>query len=150
MDLIGTEPVLAELEMLTPAQFLAIEECHRVNVRRLRQRVIDRSWPVPLFTVITGIAGVLAYLIQNAGRVREVVGIEWGDLLSPVLEIRALIWPFLTLHWPLIIGLVGAGVIGLIIGHITSPPILPRLEAFGDILTIAKAYRKGAGETTKP
>jgi hypothetical protein len=31
------EDVLAELDTLTTAQLSAIEECHRMNVRRLRQ-----------------------------------------------------------------------------------------------------------------
>jgi hypothetical protein len=35
IDLTGAEDVLAELETLTTAQLSAIEECHRMNVRRL-------------------------------------------------------------------------------------------------------------------
>jgi hypothetical protein len=68
MDLIGAEAVLAELEMLTPAQFSAVQECHRVNVRRLRQRfIIDLSRWVTLFTVIAGVSAALVEGAKKSG-----------------------------------------------------------------------------------
>lgn len=45
----------------------------------------------------------------------------------------------------------GASVTCFVVAHYaTFSPILRRLQAFEDILTIAKAYRKEPGETTKP
>jgi 4-amino-4-deoxy-L-arabinose transferase-like glycosyltransferase len=41
-DLAGADAVLTELEKLTPAQLSASEECHRVNMKRLRQRSVLR------------------------------------------------------------------------------------------------------------
>lgn len=143
-QLTGAEDVLAELETLTTAQFSAIEECHRINVRRLRLGLIYellRQSRLPLF--VSGLI-TLVLAAEKAG----------------VLKLSDL--------WPLIGGItmMGAdipsmffrGVIGglsiflfLLICEITySVPRRQRLQAFEDILTIAKTYRKVQGEMTKP
>jgi hypothetical protein len=40
--------------------------------------------------------------------------------------------------------------IGLLTNLLAFSPILTRVQVFEDLLTIAKAYRKGASEATKP
>jgi hypothetical protein len=67
-DLTGDEGVLAELETLTPAQLSAIEACHRMNVRRLRQRsILGWNWRSKL----TALVGAIVALVSAA----EYVGI---------------------------------------------------------------------------
>jgi hypothetical protein len=39
---------------------------------------------------------------------------------------------------------------GLVVNFLIFLPILNRVQAFEDILTIAKTYRKGPSEATKP
>jgi hypothetical protein len=64
VDLIGAEAVLEELETLTTAQLSAIEECHRINVRRLRQRSIFGWGGQQASFVIGGLSG----LVLTAGK----------------------------------------------------------------------------------
>ena len=52
---IGAEVLRAELETLTIAQLSAIEECHRINVRRLRHCSIVRLVPA----LISGLSGLV-------------------------------------------------------------------------------------------
>ena len=58
-DLAGADVVLAELETLTAAQLSAIEECHRVNVKRLRQRSLLRwNWRSGVAVLVAAIGSL--------------------------------------------------------------------------------------------
>jgi hypothetical protein len=73
-DLAIADVVLAELDALAAAQLSAIEECHRVNVRRLRQRSIFRwSWP-------TGMAVLVSALASLEAAAEEMGGVKPSDL----------------------------------------------------------------------
>jgi hypothetical protein len=143
-DLIGAEVVLAKLGELTTGQLAAIEACHRINQRRVHQRFI-----LPVFAkkaipavVISSIGGLIP-VVEKAG---QVVGIKWPEVWSSIVASRV--------SWldGLIIMTLPATIVlmAVILNAITSRPILRRLQAFADILTIAIAYRKGLGETAKP
>ena len=61
LHLTGAEYVLAELEALTPAQLSAIEACHQMNVRRLRQRsILGWAWRSKLATLTAVAAGLIS------------------------------------------------------------------------------------------
>jgi hypothetical protein len=144
-DLVGAEAVLAEMETLTPAQLSAIEACHQLNVRRLRQRSI-LSW---------GLGGKLAGLV--AGIVALVSAAEYVG----VLKLKDVdLWPLISgvsmIGWdiPSIIARAVLGGLAMVLLFFVENgsrflPILQRLHAFGDILAIAQAYRKGSAETPK-
>jgi hypothetical protein len=145
-DLTGAECVLAELEALTPAQLSAIEACHHVNVRRLHRRsIFGWGWRSKLAMLIAVAAGLVS--------AAEYVGVlKWKDIDlwsfisgitlmgtdTPSIIARSVIIGFLVM----LVWCLRNGVYFL--------PRLQRLWAFEDILTIAKAYRKGDSETTKP
>jgi hypothetical protein len=149
-DLAGASTVLAELETLTAAQRSAIEECHRVNVRRLRQRTI-LGWPWGKIAIICAAGGTV---ITSAVAVAEkVVGAKPSDLW-PFIEGTIFAWATLQPN-PIAVLYVVLYVLAtvlpfLIINIWTFLPALRRVQAFEDILTIAKAYRKGDSETTNP
>jgi hypothetical protein len=147
MDLAGAHVVLAELETLTAAHLSAIEECHRVNVRRLRQRTI-LGWP---WGKITAVCAVCAAVITSVVAAAEkVAGVKPSDL-----------WPHIR-----DIPLTGAGLqssmtqgvtftlvmvlVFFVMNIMTYLPILRRVQAFEDILAIAKAYCKGDSGASKP
>ena len=147
MDLAGAHVVLAELETLTAAQLSAIEECHRVNVRRLRQRTII-GWPWGKIAVVCATCGAMISFGVNA--VEQVTGVKpsdlwplvsgltftWADLRSGTIQF--VIYSFILL------------VLFFTVNPMTFFPILQRVQAFEDILTIAKAYCKGESGTNKP
>jgi hypothetical protein len=140
--LAGAAAVLAELETLTPAELSAIEECHRVNVRRLRRRsVFSWSWKTigVVFTTLSGIAvtamNVWGVKTDDLWPLIKGVNLTGADLQSAIIKTAILF-------------LVGATV-GLLTNLLGFFPILNRVQAFEDILTIAKAYRKLPGEATK-
>jgi hypothetical protein len=145
VDLIGTEGLLAELETLTPAQFAAMEACHRINVRRLRQRsIVGWNWR----SLLAGLVGAIVGLVSAA----EYVGIlKLKDIDLWSLTGGVTMWGMDTLS--VIARMVIAGFIfvllQLIVNGMRFFPFLQRLRAFEDILTIAKAYRKGQAETPK-
>ena len=145
-DLAGASTVLAELETLTAAQRSAIEECHRANVRCVRRRTI-LGWPWGKIAVACAACGTV--ITSAVAAAEKVAGVKPSDL-----------WPFIrdailtgaTLRSNLIIVLYGLVMVLMffIINIWTFLPALRRVQAFEDILTIAKAYRKGDSETTKP
>jgi hypothetical protein len=146
-DLAGAQDVLAELETLTPAQLSAIEECHRVNVRRLWQRSVLRwSLPGKIIVLVTAIGAVA----EKIGAVAEKIGgVKPSDLLPLIRgvnltgdDLQSTIVQTIILFAVLVVIVVG-------INLITFLPILHRVKAFEDILNIAKAYRNGLGEKTK-
>jgi hypothetical protein len=142
-ELAGADAVLAELETLTAAQLSAIEECHRVNVRRLRQRSIFRwTWQG-----VIALGGALVGLEAAAEKVGGVKPSDFWPLIRAInfAEPNFQLFIILDVIFPLALL-----PIVFITSFITFLPILRRVQAFDDILTIAKAYRKGLGETTKP
>jgi hypothetical protein len=146
-DLAGADVVLGELEMLTAAQLSAIEECHRANVRRLRQRSIFRwSWQgvIPILGLLGGALVSLGHIAEKIGGVQPS---DFWPLIRGINLTGANLQSFIILEGIVFLGLVA---VALITNFITFLPILRRAQAFEDILTIAKAYRKGLGETTKP
>jgi hypothetical protein len=144
VDLAGAEAVLAALEMLTVAQLAAIEECHRMNVRRLRQRLVsDWRWRSLITTIIGGFSLLLA-------AVKEVAGAKYSDLLPLFYGITLTGMDILSITTRWVTFMLVLGVIIVITDRIVSIPRLLRLQAFEDILNIAKDYRKGLGETSKP
>jgi hypothetical protein len=145
-DLAGASTVLAELETLTTAQLSAIEECHRVNVRRLRRRTI-LGWPWGTIAVVC--AACAAAITSVVSAAEKVAGVKPSDLW-PLIRDATLTG--VTLQSNLIIVLYGLVMLlmFLLINIWTFLPALRRAQAFEDILTIAKAYRKGPSETTKP
>lgn len=96
MDLAGADVVLAEFETLSAAQLSAIEECHRVNVRRLRKRTI-MEWPWGKIAIVAAACGTMISYGVNA--VEKVAGVKpsdlwafisrvtftWADLQSPTI-----------------------------------------------------------------
>jgi hypothetical protein len=140
-DLAGAESLLAELEKLTLAQLSAIEECHRVNVRRVRQRSVLR-WDGWGRIAVLG-AGLIATIKYGVVAVEQVVEKKPSDL-----------WPFIRdINLPqaeVAIFILAIPLIFVTINVATFWPIFHRVRAFEDILTIAKAYRKGASEAPKP
>jgi hypothetical protein len=150
-DLAGADGVLAELETLTPAQLSAIEECHRVNTRRLRQRsILRRDWWGKIAVVCTAAVPAISYL---AIVVEKVAGKKPDDLW-PVIS--GITFTMADLQLRIILGVISILVIlvlflmSIAISIMTFLPALRRVQAFEDILTIAKAYRKGASEAIKP
>jgi hypothetical protein len=142
-DLAGADVVLAELETLTAAQLSAIEECHRVNVKRLRQRSLLRwNWR-------SGVAVLVAAIGSLAVAAEKVAGVKPSDLW-PLMSGMTLTG--ITLQSNIVILLYGLVLLMMVvtINIMTFRPVLRRVQAFEDILTIAKAYGKGDRETTKP
>jgi hypothetical protein len=143
-DLAGADVVLAELETLTAAQLSAIEECHRVNVRRLRQRSIFRwSWP-------GGIAILGSALVSLGAAAEKVGGVKPSDFWPLIKGINLMGTDPQSFIILMAMSCLGIVALFFITNFIFFLPILRRVHAFEDILTIAKAYRKGLGETTKP
>jgi hypothetical protein len=141
MDFISAENILVELETLTIAELSAIEECHRINVRHLRQRSIF-GWKSQLAVLITAVTGVV--LAAERVGVLKLKDIDVWHLMSgitmmgtdmPSSIFRAVIFVFVFV----LMRFISDGTRYL--------PILQRLRAFEDILTIAKAYRKEHAET---
>ncbi len=138
LDLTGAKDVLAELETLTIAQLSAIEECHRTNVRRLRQRLIFERIRGNWVTLI-GVISSLVLAAEHVG-VLKLKDIDLWHLMSGIIvmgaDIRAAIFQGIICALAIML-------IAFVSDGIRSLPILQRLRAFEDILTIAKAYRKG-------
>jgi hypothetical protein len=145
-DLAGASTVLAKLERLTAAQYSAIEECHRANVRRLRRRTI-LGWPWGKIAVVCAACGTL--ITSAVAAAEKVAGVKPSDLW-PFIRDAILAWD--TLRPNLIIVLYGLVMVLMffIINIWTFLPALRRVQAFEDILTIAKAYCQGDSGTTKP
>jgi hypothetical protein len=142
-DLAGADVVLAELETLTPAQLSAIEECHRVNVKRLGQRsFLSWNWR-------SGVAVSVAAIGSLAIAAEKVAGVKPSDLWALMSGITL---TGITLQSNILILLYGSVMLmlGVILNIMTFRPALRRVQAFEDILTIAKAYRKGSSEAIKP
>jgi hypothetical protein len=152
-DLAGAATVLAELEMLTTAQLSAVEECHRVNARRVRERtILGWSWKK--------VAAALT-LCSSA------VALGW-NMVEKIWEVkpsnlRGLVNSETFINWDILTGtdLLSATIRGVIfcgamfaffiaVQFVTFSPILRRLQAFEDILTIANAYYKGDSGMGKP
>jgi hypothetical protein len=137
--LAGADAVLAALDVLTTAQLSAIEECHRINTRLVKQQrfnvspIIDGIQKNKLLIAIA--AAVLGFFgVQKMGDVQPLIsGINftWADIAIVSLGLATLTIVYLF-------------------NILTFIPILRRLQAFEDLLTIAKAYRKGSAETTTP
>lgn len=144
-DLAGAATVLAELETLTAAQLSAIEECHQVNVRRLGRRTI-LGWPWGKIAV--GCAACGTVITSGVAAAEQVAGVKPSDLWP---LIKGAILTGATLQSNLIIVLYGLVMVLMffIINIWTFRPALRRMQAFEDILTIAKAYRKGESEQIK-
>jgi len=143
-DLAGAATVLAELETLTAAQLSAIEECHRVNVRRLRQRTILTWGKITVVCAASGTA--IGYIV---GAVEKVAGVKPDDLWPLISDINL---TGANLQSNITRGVIYALVMVLfffVINIMTFLPILRRVQAFEDILTIAKAYCKAESGTTK-
>jgi hypothetical protein len=146
-DLAGAEAVLAELETLTPAQLSAIEECHRVNMKRLRERSIFRwSWQGKIAALIRTLENSRQAGSGGGGNGRSksqqiVAPPRGGNLMGADLQsgiIRTVLFLLVLV------------LMFFAINVVTFLPIFARVRAFEDILTIAKAYRKGPGGTSKP
>jgi hypothetical protein len=143
LDLTGAEAVLAELETLTPAQLSAIEACHHMNVRRLRQRsILGWGWRSKL----AGLIGVIGSLVLAAEHV-GVLKFKDIDLWLFISGITLMGLDMSSILARSIITGVVCVVMLFIANGIYFLPILRRLQAFEDILTITKAYRKGQAET---
>jgi hypothetical protein len=137
-DLAGASTVLAELDKLTAAQLTAIEECHRVNIRRLRQRSFLR-WELWSKIIAVG-ATLVAAVGYGVTALDKVAGIKPGDLWAYIGTIDLTgVASSLTLWGVFLLVMV---VVFVITNLITFLPILRRVRAFEDVLTIAKAYRK--------
>jgi hypothetical protein len=144
-DLIGAEAVLAELEALTPAQLSAIEVCHRLNMRRLRQRsILGRNWR----SLLTGLIGMIAGLVYAT----EYVGIlkfkdiDFWSLVSGI-TMSGMDTPSIIAR--MVIAGVVFGLMPFMLNIIRFLPFLQRLQAFEDVLTITNTYRKGQAEIPK-
>jgi hypothetical protein len=145
LDLTGAEDVLAELETLTPAQLSAIEACHHTNVRRLRQRsILGWRWQSKLAGLI-GVIGSLVLAAEHVG-ILKFKDIDLWPLISGItvmgLDMPSIIGRSVITFFVIVLML-------FIVNGIRFLPILQRLQAFEDILTITKAYRKGQAETSK-
>jgi hypothetical protein len=146
LDLTGAEDVLAEVDALTPVELAAIETCHRLNVRRLRQRsVMGWGWSSKLARLVAATA-VLVSAAEYVGLLK-LKNIDAWSLLSGIT-----LWGTDT---PSVLAKsVSAGVIVMLLLFIMNGfhflPIFQRLQAFEDILSIAKAYRTGVAGTPKP
>jgi hypothetical protein len=143
-DLAGAAAVLAELDTLTPAQFAAIEECHRVNMKRLRERSIFR------WSLQGKIAALIATLVSLAGVVEQVGGVKASHVLPLLKGVSLMGTDLQSSIIRTALGLLVAVLMFFVINFLTFLPILARVRAFEDILTIAKAYRKGLGEGVNP
>jgi hypothetical protein len=142
-DLAGADVVLAELEKLTTAQLSAIEQCHLVNTRRVSRRRFTigpiSEWSEKGKLLATAATAVLGSL--GVGKVSDLWPLIRGITFTEGILQSSIIIIFSIVVFPLM---------GLLISSMTFTPILRRLQAFEDILTIAKAYRKGINETLKP
>jgi len=142
-DLIGAKAVLAELKTLTIAQLSAIDECHRINMRRQRQRsIFGWKWQ-------SGVAVLVSALVSLVGAAEKVGGVKSSDLLPLIKGVNL---TGVDLQSSIIRGVIFFLVTVLIffvMNFIIALPIQRRVRAFDDILTIAKAYRKGPSETAK-
>jgi hypothetical protein len=141
MDFIGAENILLELETLTIAQLSAIEECHCINVRRLRQRSIF-GWKNQLAVLITAVTGVV--LAAEKVGVLKLKDIDLWPLMSGITMMGT---DMLSSIFRAVLAVFVLVLMRFITDGIRYLPILQRLRAFEDILTIAKAYRKERAET---
>jgi hypothetical protein len=140
-NLAGADLVLAELEGLTTAQFAAIEECHRANAKGLRRRsILGRGKMAVLISVAVTAIGYVVSAVE------KVAGIKPGDLWPHIknIDLTAAALPSNITFWGVFFLVMIA--MGVIINLITFAPKIRRAEAFEDVLTIAKAYRKGESE----
>jgi hypothetical protein len=143
-DLASADAVLVELEALTPAQLSAIEECHRVNTRRVRRRSLTIG-PIIEWSEKSKLLAVVVVAVLGS------LGVGKVDDLWPLMRGITFTWAIPQSNI-IIYGVVMflMFLIFLLMNLMTFRPVLRRLQAFEDILTIAKAYRKGLSETTKP
>jgi hypothetical protein len=131
---VATAPVLAALSEMPTARLSALEAYHRVNLKRVRRRSI----PVRV------LAGALPAVSVVASRVLPSVTTppaKWDAVRASLLAFVAQ-----PQHWGFMSGLVGI-VLGVIASSIAAWWMQHRLEAFGDILTVAVAHRRQEGMT---
>jgi hypothetical protein len=128
-DFIAAAPVLTELSQMSTAGLSALEAYHRVNLRRVRQRLR----PVRV------IAGALPAVIIAASRV-----LPSGTLTLAKLDVaRASILAFVA--QPQYVGwmyVLGGLALGFIAGSIIVWWMQRRLEVLGELLTVALAHRR--------
>lgn len=119
-----------------------------MNIRRLRQRSIFRwEWWAKLTAVGATFVTVVGYGVDVLD---TVAGVKPGDLWPHIknIDLTAVTFRSNFTLWGVTFLVMVA--IFFIINRITFAPALRRVTAFEDILTIAKAYRKGDSDTNKP
>jgi hypothetical protein len=100
------------------------------------------NWP----SVVAVFVAVIGALATAAERVAGVKPSDLWPLMSGItltgINLQSNL--FIVLYTLVIV------IMGITINIMTFRPALRRVQAFEDILTIAKAYRKGESETIKP
>jgi hypothetical protein len=127
-DFAAAASVLTELGELPTAQLSALEAYHRINLRRVRRRFIPAR----------GIVGALIPALVLASRVSSV---RLDPQQWPVVQTSIL--AFATdPQYRSFLGLLVGIVLGLIAGNIVVGWMQRRLDAFGELLTVALARRR--------
>jgi hypothetical protein len=128
-DFLASAPVLTALSAMPTARLSALEAYQRVNLKRLRQRLL----PVrPLFSALPPVLVAASRLVPSGTTSVP----NWDAARASVLTFVAQ-----PEHWSLVMG-ISAFVLGWILGTITVWWKQRRLEAFGELLTVALAQRR--------
>jgi hypothetical protein len=130
---VATAPVLTALSEMPTARLSALEAYHRVNLKHVRRRFI------PVRLMAGALAGALPAVNAGASRVLASVTThpeKWDAVRASILAFVAQ-----PQHWGFM-GLISGGILGLIASFTMAWRMQHRLEAFGDILTVALAHRR--------
>jgi hypothetical protein len=142
-DFVAAEAVLTELGEITPAQLSALEAYHQINLKHVKRRLIPLKvavWSLP--TTVLAFSKALPNLITALEKRGMIVTLQWDAVWPSVLAFGTQ-----SSNWG-IIGFISGIILGLIAVTITAWWMQHRLEAFGNILTVALAYRRKESKTT--
>lgn len=126
-DLIGAKEILTRLEPLDDRILIALYQSNNINLRHITKRCA-LSW-------INKIAIVLASL---AGLNVTIEKLFSTDIFTEIVKLLPWLDFFRDMVGSLIAGLVIGGIINIII----SIPKIGLIRAFGEIISIAKVYRR--------
>jgi hypothetical protein len=143
-DFRAAAPVLVELGVMPTAQLSAVEAYHRLNVRYVKRRIIPLGLiAVSLLPTILAVFRALPSVIEAMEKKGVSVNLQWDTLWASALAFGT--QPLY--QW--IIALISGGLLGLIAANVMVWRYRRRLEAFGDILTVALAQRHRESMTTQ-
>jgi hypothetical protein len=135
-DFLTAAPVLVQLGRMPAAQLSALEAYHRMHLKYVRRRLAPLK-PIATATLPTLLALPRALTsVMTAMEQRGMsVNLQWDALWASILAFgtQPLYLDAITL--------IGGGLLGLIAGSVAVWWRRRRLEAFGDILTVALAHR---------